>query len=373
VRVLHVLPTRTIEYGGPVAVAEEIVAELATRGIRADLYPPSARSIAPWTWNPLTKRRLRAEISQRISETDLVHIHGLWNMTGTLAAREAMKARIPYVITAHGMLDRWARRRSRLKKAAYGWLFERNNLSKAAAIHFFNTEEKSEADEYGSGHRSFVIPNGVRVEAYADLASRRDSDRRNADGAGEVCVLFLGRLHPKKGLDLLLPAFAQALKSLPKLQLVIAGPGEREYERHLLALANRLAISGKVRFLGLVQGSRKLDALAAADFFVLPSYQEGDSIAVKEALASGLPAVITAACHFPEVASCNAGRIVRADIAELAETMCSLAKQPENLVAMSRNAATLIRTHYTWPRIVDRLLRVYQDVVNGTKASPDWA
>lgn len=370
-RVLHVLPTRVIEYGGPVVVAEQIVAELQHRGIEAEIHPAAGSGPNSPVWNALTLSRDSAKLRQCVARSDLVHIHGLWNLPATVAARAAAKARIPYVITAHGMLDRWARQRSRFKKVAYGVLFERRNLAHAAALHFFNTEEEAEAREYLGGHRAFIIPNGVRAETYAGLALRRSTPAHDGN-AGEVRALFLGRLHPKKGLDLLLPAFAEAVKSVPRLQLAVAGPGEQEYQRHLCDLTTRLGLEGNVSFLGLVQGREKLEALAAADFFVLPSYQEGDSIALKEALASGLPAIITAACHFPDVAEFNAGRIVRPQVMELAQALCSLAQRSEERILMARNAVELIREQYSWGHIVDRLVNVYRDIATQTETSPDW-
>lgn len=370
-RVLHVLPTRAIQYGGPVAVAEEIVAELRQRGIEAEIHPAEGSGPTVSARNALTLARDSAKLRQCVAGSDLIHIHGLWNFPATVAARAAARANIPYIITAHGMLDRWARQRSRFKKAAYAVLFERNNLINAAALHFFNKEERSEANEYLDNHRAFIIPNGVRAEIYADLALNRSTPAHDHD-AGEVRALFLGRLHPKKGLDLLLPAFAEAVKSVPHLQLAIAGPGEQGYQRHLHDLTSRLGLQGNVSFLGLVQGREKLEALAAADFFVLPSYQEGDSIAVKEALASGLPAIITAACHFPDVAEFNAGCIVRPEVADLAQALCSLAQRREERTLMARNAVDLIRKQYSWGHIVDRLVNVYRDIATGTKSSSDW-
>jgi glycosyltransferase involved in cell wall biosynthesis len=124
--------------------------------------------------------------------------------------------------------------------------------------------------------------------------------------------------------------------------------------------------------MGMVQGKTKLEVFGAADFFVLPSHQEGDSIAVKEAMASGLPVVITPACHFPEVTAFNAGLVVRPDEDELCQALETLATCRSDRNLMGINAVRIITGRYTWPRIVERLLQIYEDVVAREITSRDW-
>lgn len=371
-RVLHVLPTRTIEYGGPVAVAEAIVGELCHQGIDASLYPFSDRTPGGGTGVVTVARESWTKIRDAVSGSDLVHIHGLWNFPATVAARAARGARIPYVITPHGMLDRWALRKSRLKKTIFGLFFERKNLSAASGLHFLNAEEMEEAKDYALSSPSFILPNGVHAERYACLPHRTTLEERYPQCRGKVLALFLGRLHPKKGFDLLLPAFSRATATAPKLHLLIAGPDEGGYKNVLLEIVKRNNLSACVTFMGMVQGKTKLEVFGAADFFVLPSHQEGDSIAVKEAMASGLPVVITPACHFPEVTAFNAGLVVRPDEDELCQALETLATCRNDRNLMGINAVRIITGRYTWPRIVERLLQIYEDVVAREITSRDW-
>jgi glycosyltransferase involved in cell wall biosynthesis len=371
-RVLHVLPTRTIEYGGPVAVAEEIVEELCHQGIDASLYPFSRGTPRDGRGGITGAREAWTKIRDAVSRNDMVHVHGLWNFPATVAARAAREAGIPYVITPHGMLDRWALRKSRLKKTIFGVLFERKNLLAASGLHFLNAEEAEEAKDYRLSSPVFILPNGVHAERFTRLPDRTSFERRYPQCRTKILALFLGRLHPKKGFDLLLPALSRAAASIPELHLLIAGPDEGGYMNVLLEMVKRNNLLERITFMGMVQGSIKLEALGAADFFVLPSYQEGDSVAVKEAMASRLPVVITPACHFPEIKAFNAGLVVQPNEDELCQALETLASGKCDRTLMGTNAVHLVTDRYTWPKIIERLLRIYEDILAGKTTSHDW-
>lgn len=354
-RVLHVLPTRAAGYGGPVVVAEAMVEQLSLQGIDARLYPSLPGE---------TDAQEKYSLSREVVNSDLVHIHGLWSRQATLAARAASASRTPYIVTPHGMLDRWALNRSRIKKSIYGYLFERRNLSRAARLHFLNSEEQDEASTYGIQSPSFVLPNGVVVEKYADLPSRETFCQGYPHLKDKVLALFLGRLHPKKGFDLLLPALAQAVKSQPLLHLLIAGPDEGGYLSVLEKLVTQYNLQNHVTFLGSVTGKPKLEALGSADFFVLSSHQEGDSVAVKEAMASSLPVIITPACHFSDVNTCSAGFVVQPTVVDVAQALIELTGNKGLCCKMGENAAELMRGYYSWSTIAERLRCIYKDVLS---------
>jgi len=351
-RILHILPTRSKEYGGPVSVAEAIAEESFRQGVECAIYPPqsgkSGKSIqALWS---------------AVRRADVVHIHGLWNLNATLAARLARWSGIPYIITPHGMLDHWALSRSRFKKQVYGFLFERTNLRKAAEVHFLNSEECSEAMSYGEQLNTFVLPNGVFTDRFKSLPYKTKLSKSYPELDGAVTALFLGRLHPKKGFDLLIPAFVQAIRSCPLLHLLVVGPDQRGYRGELEAQIREQDLHSRVTFLGMVSGERKLEVLAAADFFVLPSYQEGDSIAVKEAMASGLPVLITSACHFPEIEIFGAGMVLPYDAISWANAMSTLYSDKRYRTDMGHSGSRLVSNRYTWQKVTRQLLDVYRRV-----------
>jgi glycosyltransferase involved in cell wall biosynthesis len=294
-----------------------------------------------------------------VRRANIVHIHGLWHLNAAVAAAAAQLLAIPYVITPHGMLDHWALARSRLKKQIYGYLFERRNLRRAAAVHFLNSEECAEASNYGVQLQTFVLPNGVFTEHFADLPDKNTLRKTYPELEDKVVVLFLGRLHPKKGFDLLIPAFAHATASCPQLHLLVAGPDQGGYRTELEAQIRKFGLLSHVTFLGMVGGKHKLEAFAVADFFVLPSHQEGDSVAVKEAMACGLPVLITPACHFPEVQQASAGIVVPPNEQAWQRALCLLYHDRNFRIQMGHRACRFVQERYTWDKVVRQLLDFY--------------
>jgi glycosyltransferase involved in cell wall biosynthesis len=350
-RILHILPTRSREYGGPVSVAEAMAEEATRQGAICNIYPPRGDEAGT--------KGVRA-LWCAVRRANIVHIHGLWNLHATVAAAAARWLGIPYVITPHGMLDNWARSRSWLKKQIFGYLFERRNLRRAATVHFLNSEECAEARNYGVQLHTSVLPNGVFVNQFADLPDKTTLSKAYPELEDKVVALFLGRLHPKKGFDLLIPALAHAITTCPQLHLLVAGPDQGGYRSELEAQIRELGLLSRVTFLGMVSGKNKLDALASADFFVLPSHQEGDSVAVKEALACGLPVLITPACHFPEVQQAGAGIVVPPNEQAWQEALCLLYKDKNSRIHMGQRACPLVQERYTWEKVVQQLLDIYR-------------
>lgn len=336
------------------------------------VHPP------PGTWGggravgylpgPRQVRHLAAET--RVS--DVVMIHGLWTVTGCVAAYIARSAGTPYVIAPHGMLDRWALARGALKKRLFGVVAQRRALQRAAALRFLNDDELREASDYGITARAFVLPNGVAPEDLAVTPRRLDPRNKHHDEQERVVVLFLGRLHPKKGLRLLIAAFAAARKQVPELQLVIAGPDEGGHRKEVERWIAEHQLTGSVSLPGIVLGESKRQLLRAADLFVLPSYQEGDSQALKEAMAAGLPAVITRACHFDAVDQAGAGMVIDTDAQALEAALVRLASDSALRHGMGARARQLIEEQFTWTRLGAQLRRVFDDVLSGEYTSPAW-
>lgn len=348
------LPTRAGEYGGPVAVAEQLVQELELQGHNLDLFPSLVN---------VKGFKKYYDLIVKIKKSELVHIHGVWHPVTTLAAMIARIFNIPYIITPHGMLDRWALRRSKLKKIIYATLFEYKNIKSASAIHFLNAEEYVEASSFININKYFILPNGVRRDDFKYLPSRNNFFNDYDNLSGQIILLFLGRLHEKKGFDILIPALASALESNKNVHLIIAGPDEGGYKSEILNLIRINNVEGSVTFLGMVKGIKKLEAYSAADIFVLPSYQEGDSIAVKEAMASGLPVIISPACHLPEVGLLNIGEIVSMNIASCALAIKKLVDSREERKSKGLNAINYIYKNLTWDKLVVKLLVEYKKII----------
>jgi glycosyltransferase involved in cell wall biosynthesis len=254
--------------------------------------------------------RLVEWLRENYQRFDGVIVNGVWQWHG-VAARRVLAGRKPYVVFAHGMLDPYFMHRhplKHLKKLVYWTLQERHNLARAQAVCFTSEEEKRIAGR-GFPFRQFhgvVVPYGTTGPS-GDRAALESVFHREVPAlAGRPYLLFLGRIHPKKGCDLLLEAFAQAAP--PGLQLVMAGPDETGWRSQLDAQAARLCIADRVHWPGMLRGDAKWGAFYAADAFILPSHQENFGIAVADALACGqIPLISDKVNIAPDVAADGAG------------------------------------------------------------------
>lgn len=367
-KILHVLPTRDINYGGPVQVAESLVHSLLSKGHEARVLP-SGYGRGRFFWPGLHGI---SEVMAGIDWADLVHIHGLWTVPTTLAAILARRGVRPYIVSAHGMLDRWSLQRSHVKKRIYAAAVEKRGLNHSAGIHFLTKEEFEEAREYGLWAPAFVVGNGVRVEEFSGLPAREVLDARYPQVKGKVVALFLGRIHPKKGFDVLVPALKLARTQVPSLHLLIAGPDENGYRVTVERAVHEAGLANAVDFVGGTFGEQKRMILGGADFFVLPSYQEGDSVAVKEALAAGLPIIVSTACRCTEAAIERAGLVVKPEVDAVANSLVNLGMDARKRKIMGMNATTLAHSRYQWDKIVDKFISVYADILTGQRNSECW-
>jgi glycosyltransferase involved in cell wall biosynthesis len=260
------------------------VDRLRKLGIEVHLVGPNRKLLA---YHP----KIAAMLQPLIEAADIIHIHALWEEIQHQAAKIARRIGKPYLITPHGMLDPWSLSQSRLKKRLYMMLRLRRNLSLASAIHFTDESERDLTAGLGFATPSFVQRYLLDLREFQTLPPKGKFRQRYPDLGDRPIVLYLSRLHPKKGLDLLIPAFAKL--NSQNAALVLAGPVEAEYQAHLTALAQRHGVADRTLFTGMLYGEDRVAALADAEVFVLPSYQENFGIVVIEALAAGTPVVIS--------------------------------------------------------------------------------
>jgi len=267
------------------------------------------------------------------------------------------------------MLEPWALNNGKWKKRAYLSAVEIPVLRGAIGLRALTKAETIDYRNIGLRNPIKVIPNGIDMpevssprgflEAFPHLADRR-------------LVLFLGRIHQKKGIDLLCRAWARLERSVPDAHLVIAGPDDAGTLDGLIELVRKLDISGRVTFTGMLRGPLKWSALAAATLFVLPSHSEGFSMAVLEALGSGLPCLLSFNCHFPEVTEHGCGWEIDADEEQLTSALaCALAVAPAEMAEMAQRGRHLIRSRYTWSAIGTSMadtLEEWSKLYSGMKA-----
>lgn len=242
--------------------------------------------------------RLLPWLSAHAGEFDAAVVDGLWQYPGVAARRALRAAGVPYFVYPHGMLDPWFRHEyplKHVKKCLYWWLAQHAVLRDAAAVLFTCEEERRLAREsfWPYRVREAVVNYGTTLPA--DVRPEQRDAFLGAFPAlrGQRLLLFLGRIHEKKGCDLLIDAFSEVAAREPALHLVMAGPDQTGWQADLQRRAAERGVAGRITWTGMLKGDLKWGALQAAEAFVLPSHQENFGIAVAEALAVGTPVLIS--------------------------------------------------------------------------------
>ncbi len=368
------------KYGGLSAAVPELAASLAASNqigvsvaafcladeqYRTAAHPELAISYWPTSrksW--LLNRALRREFRHRVAEVDGLHIHGLWEQSSLMAARAARALGKPYIVSAHGMLEPWALARSRAKKQIYAAAFERSTLAGAGCLHALTRAEARNYREFGCTGPIAVIPNGVDIPAQLSAESFLAT---YPSVRGKRALLFLGRLHQKKGVELLVRAWARVHAKAADACLVLAGPSEDTTRARAEQLVGDLGLTAQVLFTGMLSTAMKWSALAACECFVLPSYSEGLSIATLEAMGAGVPVILTENCNLPEIVEQRAGWQVRAEEEDLAAALEAwLDHSPSANKTRGQRGAALVRERYSWSGVAKQMAAVYAWVAAGS-------
>lgn len=380
-KILHVAASLDPKWGGPAKVVIELTQALVKKGVEVAIFAPSESdkggcisnlkgvnvNLFPknflsrfWTSysSPLAK-----SLMKEVSDFDLIHIHEIWHYPNFAAYRAAKRAGKAYIVTIHGALEPWCLNYKALTKRIYTALIQRRILCKASALHALTREEVKQIQNFGVGSPVAVIPNGIDPEEFRELPLREELENSYPELNGKKVVLFLGRIHPKKGLDILTKAFAKIAKGRENISLLIAGPDNEGYQAHVEKLLESKGIINRATFTGMLTGRKKLAALSRADAFVLPSYSEGFTMTILEAMACRLPLVITRQCYFPEVAEIGAGFVVEPDPNQLAKALLKLLDNSKMGEKMGANGRRLVMESFTWDKIADQMTQLYQSVL----------
>ena len=305
--------------------------------------------------------RMGAELRRLAPEADLIHTHLPFVYPTLAASRAAQRFRKPLFYHQRGSLDPGALRFRSFKKQLYLRLVERPIMQRANTLIALTEAEVQSYRALDLAAPSRIVPNGIEAAAYRTRADPAFLARWGIPAAAPV-VLFLGRLHPIKGVDKALEAFLSAQASCPEALLVVAGPDEWGLEGRLRARIRQAGLCQRVVFPGMVSGEDKLNWLARADIFLRPSEAEGFSVAVLEALASSTAVLLSPACHFPEVEAAGAGRVVSSEPTALGAALAALLSLPaEARREMGRRGRELVLRHHDLEGAVDRLLDVYHE------------
>ena len=383
IKLLRVIRSIDKMNGGPIEGIRQITPHLNDRNIRTTVVsldspytnneqvePFIVKKIGPVYGKYGYKRKLISQIKELALESDVIIIHGIWQYH-SFATREALKGlNKPYFVYPHGMLDPWFKIKypmKHIKKQLYWWLAEYYVLKDAESVLFTAEREKELARE------SFTQYNvSEKVVAYGtsepphDKEKQKDAFLKNYPNLqGKRIFLFLGRIHEKKGIDLLINAFAKTMSRIENTTLVIAGPHNDDYKKKMEQLITKLNVSEKVIWTGMLVGDMKWGAFRSAELFCLPSHQENFGIAVAEALACGLPVSIAKPVNISnEILTGNAGIIHEDDITGTIHALNEWIKMTSvDKQAMQKNAKKLFEDKYNCTRVASEIHKLLADTV----------
>lgn len=382
-RILHVIPSVSPSRGGPSFVMRTLARALSREDLEVHVATtdddgagrakvrhavPCDEEGATFWYFPRQVRTYTVSLPlalwlvRNIHQYDLVHIHALFSFPAIAAAFAARRAGVPYIIRPLGTLNLWGfeNRRPWLKRLSFQ-LIEKRLLAGASGIHYTSQQELEEASRLTvpgqSLGQSLVIPNPVDCPATL---------LRNCppEWKGRQVILFLSRLDRKKGIDLLLPAFAEVHDANADTFLVLAGDGDAEWIEGLRAQAYRLGIAEHVSWTGFLDGEEKARMLASADVFVLPSYSENFGVAAVEALAYGCPVIVSdnVGIH-RELERSEAGLVTHCRVADLAAALARLLSDAPLRERLRRNGKRLVERLFSAEAVSGELFRTYEAVL----------
>jgi len=384
-KVLQVVPSLALRHGGVSVSVRELCSGLAGLGTEVQVWSTprgydarvDAREderlkaagvevryfpVSSWPW--LGQRyAYSAPLGRALREEgrrfDLVHIHSLWLYPTLAAASFCRRVQIPYILSPCGALDPYSLRIRRPLKQLYGRWIERRTLRGASVIQFTSALEQRRAWSFGLNWRSVVIPCSVALEAIPD----KPAARRPEWGSRKI-LLFLGRLHPKKRLDLVAEAFVALCRRRNDVHLVVAGPDEGS-----APMARRILEEGgvldRVTFTGFVDANQRWALLKSALIFLFPSEDENFGITALEAIALGVPVLLSDQVGLSEeVARANAGVILDLNPAAWAAAAETLLDQPDRAKAMGQAGRRLAEAKFSTQRVVSRMKELYESILS---------
>ena len=392
-KVLHIIPSVASVRGGTSQAVIAIVSALRSQGIDAEIattndngkglldvplykltdqlaeygnipirffprFSPNLNAVREFAFS----RSLTTWLWQHIAEYDLVHVHAIFSYASTMAMAIARIRKVPYINMPHGLLCEWSLQQSKFRKQIYLNLIERSNLLHCQSLHFTAQQEQAEFNQLGLNIPSFILPHGVQVPVLIpDAQSQLCTILQISDRF--PILLFMSRIHPKKGLEYLISA-------LGKLQeynffLIIAGNGEADYVRQLQDLLVTQGICDRTHLVGFVKGETKNIYLQGADLFTLTSHSENFCIAAIESLAAGTPVLITDGVAIaPMVQAQNIGYVTKLEINAIVTTLENFFQNFDKNPFSRQRSRQIIAENYSWQSISAQLATIYQTIVN---------
>ncbi|MFH1309483.1 MAG: glycosyltransferase [Candidatus Omnitrophota bacterium] len=381
-KVLYVCPGLNIQRGGAITAVVNLARTLSAKGVSISIFAPRSdceeygytdelknvnveffkKGLLSKIWTGYSPRLAR-NLKKRVREFDLIHIHELWHYPAFSAYRAAKRAGIPFVITAHGELTSRMRGYKSFRKKIYMRFVQKDILKNARALHAITREEVKDFYNLTKHGNVVHIPNGLDVEEFKNLPNADIFKNVFPETKNKKIILFLGRMHPVKGIDILAQAFGALAKNRNDVRLIIAGPDNEGYLRNIVKILKKEKALEKTVFTDMVSGELKKSLLRAADIFVLPSHSEVLGLSTLEAMVCGVPVIISKNCNFPEVEERFAGKVINMTRGELCKTLDFLLDNTEIRAEMGENGKRLIEDQYTLDVVGEKIKTFYEDIV----------
>jgi glycosyltransferase involved in cell wall biosynthesis len=378
-RILHVVQSLDPAWGGIARVLPELAAGLSQSGLSIRIAtlaggrfgtPPPIPGVEVLGFSRNGEgglgrsRDFDRRIPELVADSDVVHLHGLWTGQNWSAGRAARRIGRPYLMTPHSMMMPWAWNRRWWKKRPAGWLFEHRNLRAAARLHALAEGEAEAMRALGFNSAIEVIPNGLHVKEFAKLPPADSLCERFPELSNRRWMLFLGRIHPQKGIIQGMQACFDVFAAAKDWHLVVAGPDEIGMKPAMEAAVRRKGAADRVTFTSLLNRREVLAALGRAKVLLQPSMSEGLSMSILEALAAGVPVIISPACNMPEVAQRGAGRVVEPERREIAAVLRQVvAMDDEELRVMGERGRELAEDRFDWANLIPQYRAMYEKVL----------
>jgi glycosyltransferase involved in cell wall biosynthesis len=386
-KILQIVPSISLIYGGPSQMVLGLAPALVKAGAEVTILTTDSNGdngqkpldvplnqplkqdgyeIIYFHCAPFRRYKFSLDLLQWLnrhgSEFDIAHIHALFSPVSSAAATVCRYQKLPYILRPLGTLDPADLRKKKQFKKLYVALLERHNLAGAAAIHFTSEQEAKISEKFGVSTPDLVIPLGV----IPPQKNQKHSIQQLTIPDNVPMVLFMSRIDPKKGLDLLIPALEKLLELGKKFHFVLAGtnPQDPNYEAKIITKIQNSPLQPYTTITGFVTGELKASLLQAADLFVLPSYYENFGIAVAEAMVAGTPVVISDQVHiWQQVQDSESGWVGKTDVQALVELIGQAVQNPAECQRRGLNAQKYALENYSWDAIAQQMMQAYNQII----------
>ncbi|WYL94708.1 MAG: hormogonium polysaccharide biosynthesis glycosyltransferase HpsP [Gloeotrichia echinulata IR180] len=390
-KILHIVPSISLIYGGPSQMVLGLAPALVNQGVEVTILTTDSNGdigqkpldvplnchvkqdgyeIIYFHCAPFRRYKFSLDLLKWLKryakEFDIAHIHALFSPVSSAAAMVCRQQKLPYILRPLGTLDPADLRKKKRLKQLYIALLERGNIAAASAIHFTSDQEAKISERFGVFTKDLVIPLGV-IPPQSPLQQQGSLVRSQLGIAeGVPLILFMSRIDPKKGLNLLIPALEKLLDDGLKFHFVLAGtnPQDPAYEQNIKSQIKNSPLRSHTTITGFVTGDAKATLLQAADLFVLPSYYENFGIAVAEAMVAGTPVVISDQVHIcHQVRESQSGWVGATDVTELVELLQEALQNPTECQQRGLNAQEYALKNYSWSAIARQTIQAYEKIL----------